>query len=131
MDAYLEDEFGASKWKATSEEMDEKDFRENIEKVMVEFEKQAIAGKIINVLDDSSEMKFALHPDLQSWAINKVVPFYMKYKIKKYAMVLPQEFISHLAYEQIAEESVNLPDKLPYRSKVFNDLEKAKAWLKE
>jgi len=78
-------------------------------------------------LDNALELNFAISPELQSWAIGLVVPKWLGVGVRKYAQIVPKDFIVNLSMEQIVDEG--LERGIPIETKFFDNEQDALVWF--
>lgn len=76
---------------------------------------------------------YPITPDEQVWMAHLLNPGWIATGVKKYAHVVPKEFIANLSVEQMFEEFDNMKLENQFEIKHFADdeVEKAKDWLFE
>ena len=110
------------KWLLTTANMSEAEFIEEIKK----------ASKTINSYKDckvlllSKDMRFAISPDIQLKANEILLPAYNSAKVKKLAILIPEELVTELSVEQTIEEK---EDEHNFKSNFFSEEEEARKWL--
>ncbi|AFM05259.1 hypothetical protein Fleli_2909 [Bernardetia litoralis DSM 6794] len=79
------------------------------------------------IISDDSQRKSVYSVDEQEWIANTIAAGVVHAKASKYAIVLPQDFISSISTEQTIDEVIDAPFELSY----FEDEKSAKKWLLE
>ncbi|UZR93756.1 STAS/SEC14 domain-containing protein [Chondrinema litorale] len=105
----------------TSEDMHESDYRSLIEKYCDYLD----AYQPANVLIDLNNSKFAIAVDTQEWVKTKIAPYYKKHQTRKIAIVVSDDFIAQLSYEQITREFESKELLIEF----FTDVDLATTWL--
>lgn len=113
-----------SRWD-NSDKMTEDDFRTE----MIEYRDFASKNKVQNYLVDNTAMYFAISPALQVWVNENVFPFTMHPEVRKFAMVMPEDFIAQIALEQTIEEGEKTIGAV--KTRYFDTLAKAQTWILE
>ena len=111
-----------SKWN-NSDQMTEDDFRSE----MIKYKDFALANKVQNYLVDNTEMYFAISPTLQIWVNENIFPFTMHPETRKFAIVMPEDFIAQISLEQTIEEGEKTIGTV--QTRYFDTLEKAQTWI--
>ncbi|MBT31246.1 MAG: hypothetical protein CMO01_16450 [Thalassobius sp.] len=78
-----------------------------------------------NILIDVNNSKFAIAVDMQEWVKQTISPYYKKYQTKKIAIVISDDFIAQLSYEQITREFESKELHIEF----FADVDTATTWL--
>ena len=107
-------------WKTTTENLTEKQFLTETQKVAEEVFK--LNPKYI--IGDYRDLKFAIAPNLQE-KINTELIVLLNNFLVKYAHISSNELISQLSTEQLFEENT----ERTYEDKFFETLETAKKWI--
>jgi hypothetical protein len=86
-------------------------------------------GKFTYLLDRCVDFIYPISPQEQIWMANLLNKSWIELGLKKYAHLIPDEFISHLFVEQTFEEffNMNLPHQYPMKD--FSSVEEALHWL--
>lgn len=79
------------------------------------------------LLVDDRNSKFTVPPDLQEWLGDVIFPRVTAAGLKKYAVIMHDDFIKRLATEQAVEEN----REAGLQHKLFSSKEEAEAWLFE
>lgn len=111
-----------SRWDK-SDQMTEDDFRSE----MIEYKNFAVAHKVRNYLVDNRAMYFAISPALQVWVNENIFPFTMHPEARKFAIVMPEDFIAQISLEQTIEEGEKTIGAV--KTRYFDSLEKAHSWI--
>ena len=108
-------------WTAETEQMEAKDLKELMLKLVSFFEKYPS----IKYYSYAVDFKFGVSVEMQTWIDEKVTPVAIKSGIKKIARIMSNDFISQLSLEQFSEEAkVSL-----IQNKFFDNIEEAENWL--
>ena len=105
----------------TPEDMKDKDYRTLISRYCRLLE----TYKPKRIIIEASNSKFTISLETQSWVINKVFPLYKKYQLTRLAVVMSDDFIAQLSYEQIISEMSMDDLVIDY----FVNMQAAKAWI--
>ncbi len=98
----------------------------NVEEYKIEFLNllSLFATRNINkLIADQKKLFFMVVPEVQEW-VNKNI--FVKMPPINLAVVLPEDIIAQLAVEQLLDEQES---KIVFKTKFFDDKEKAKAWI--
>ncbi len=106
-----------------SDQMAEDDFRSE----MIVYKDFAFTHKVQNYLVDNRIMYFAISPALQVWVNENIFPFTMHPQAKKFAIVMPEDFIAQIALEQTIEEGEKTIGAV--QTLYFDTLDKAQNWI--
>ena len=79
-----------------------------------------------NILVNAFNAQFAISVETQQWINELVFPLYKALKVEKMAIVMSENFIAQLSFEQAAEE-VGVPEM---QIEYFVSQEKALSWIK-
>ncbi len=109
-----------------SEDMTDDEYKEFVLILIEYFEKYN--PKYIN--DDDRERLYAVTPDIQQWALSKVVPAMNKIKLQKYVRILPDDFIGKLSSEQV-DTLVKTKFSTVFENKFLDDYDAAIKWVNE
>lgn len=78
-----------------------------------------------NIVIDALNARYAISVELQKWINARIYPVYEKLKVRKMAIIMSEDFIAQLSFEQVAEE-IELPN---FEITYFVSKEKAMAWI--
>ncbi len=110
-------------WKPASEDMDDKYFQ-TINLTYVELaQKHTLQGLCIDI----QHFTYTIHPDIQEWVANEILPQLINLGIKRIAFNVSQDMIAQLSVEQTMEENTEIPLQVFY----FSEISEAEAWLKK
>lgn len=87
-------------WQENSQEMEDDDFKAEIEQWCQLVEKHKPKGCMVNSL----QFRFTISPDLQDWYNENITPHKFKAGLQKMAFIVPEELLSELSIEQIFDE---------------------------
>lgn len=119
---YQEDRFTELIWHATSENMDDEQYKEDI----YNFVESVINLDRIGGITDKRDCRFSVHPELQERVnINALTPFLEKGQ-NKLAIVEGTDLITNLASQQIMEEETGSK----FQTRYFDDIEAARNWMR-
>ena len=105
----------------TKGDMREDDYK-NLFLIYMEAVKQT---KPQHIVIDAINARYAISVELQRWINSKIYPVYEKLKVRKMAIVMSEDFIAQLSFEQVAEE-IELPG---FEIAYFVNIEKAMTWI--
>jgi 6-pyruvoyl-tetrahydropterin synthase len=87
----------------------------------------AVQGREVHsFLIDTREYNFPLTPEISQWIIENITPKLEQAGVKKFAYVLPKEFVSRIGVELLIDEAQK-ESKIIRR--FFEDYDQAKQWL--
>ena len=109
-----------AKWLATTKEMVQSKFQEEI----LNFIEIHNNLKSPNLLIDEQELLFTINPELQKW-VSQTVDQKRTIEIDKVAIILSADFIQQLAAEQMMKE----PEMSQFNALFFEDKSDARDWL--
>jgi len=121
IDYSKEKELILAQWSGNDEDLDE----ENLKSLILKFADFIKFYKPQLIVADEAERKIPYHIELQKWIANTTASAAISIGLKKFAIVLPIEFIAGLSTEQTVEE---LPT-IPFELKIFQNIEEAYSWL--
>lgn len=78
-------------------------------------------------LDNALELNYPVSPSLQTWSIELIVPKWIGIGVRKYAQVVPKDFIVNLSMEQVVDEGVAFG--IPIETKFFDNEQDALVWF--
>ncbi|TAD95285.1 MAG: hypothetical protein EAZ97_15755 [Bacteroidetes bacterium] len=110
-----------SKWLPASSEITENEIKEEIN-LVTDF---ILVHKPKYCLSDNSTQGFVFNIDIQNWVAATLAMAFIQVGLKKFALLMPVDFITGLALEQTVEEAGNLPFELQY----FKDEKDALTWM--
>ncbi|GAB4182980.1 MAG: hypothetical protein OHK0057_10240 [Thermoflexibacter sp.] len=110
-------------WLADSEKMSENDFKKEIEEEKKAFER----AKPKNILADTTQMGFAIAPDLQEWHNSIIFPVFQKISLQKLAILVSHDLFVQVSIEQLIDEDKS---NTGLKTKYFDSEESAINWLK-
>lgn len=108
-------------WNENSANITEQEFR-NIILKMIEFINKYIP---LYVLSNESKRNFHYNENTQKWVIDIMQITFVNANIKKYAIILPQDFVISISTKELIEEVSNTVTKVAY----FDTEEEAKQWF--
>ena len=111
------------KWKEAVLDLDEEKYKEGF----LEATRFLYKYKPEKVLHDSRSQVYPITPELQKWITENITPKYKEIGVKKIAYVMPEEFMSRLALEQLVLKL--LAFKHGIKRLFFDDYESALRWL--
>ncbi len=116
-----------SDWFEATENMTEDDFRDEVE-AWIRVSKEV---KPTFIYDSCSNFLYPINPEQQIWMAHTLNPAWIEAGVKKYAHILPLEFIANLSVEQLFDEFFNMNLKNQFEIKHFaeEDAEKTKQWF--
>lgn len=116
-----------SDWSPATFEMSREDFKIEIEAWLNVFKKE----KILYLFDRCSDFIYPIAPDEQIWMANLLNPEWIKLGLKKYAHLVPEEFIANLSVDQMFDEFFNMNLEGQYPINHFSDEQEQEAldWL--
>lgn len=106
-------------WSKNSSNMNEIDFKNNIELWCEQLEKYRLTKNIV----DSRNFEFTIVPNLQDWYNEEITPRCYKAGMRKMAFIVPKQLISELSIEQIFDDQTQI--QFRYFSNEIESLE----WL--
>ena len=110
-------------WKKESENMVDKDYRNEIEKQFA-----FIATKKVRfVLFETHDFYFTIEPDTQAWNNEIIVKHFHEAGVEKAAIVLAQNIFSEMSVQQTMEET----SQVNFVTRSFGTKEDAMAWFTE
>lgn len=116
-------------WFKETEYMTKEDFK-------IEMEAWLEASKKVNpkkIYDYCTNFIYPINPEEQVWMAHLLNPGWIQVGVKKYAHIVPEEFIANLSVEQMFEEfdKMNLDNQFEIRHFADNKSEEDKKWLFE
>ncbi len=111
-----------SRWEK-SNLMTESDFKSE----MIAYKDFAVANKVQNYLVDDRDMYFTISPALQIWVNENIFPFTMHPQARRFAIVMPEDFIAQIAIEQTIKEGEKTIGMV--QTCYFDTLDKAQTWI--
>jgi len=112
-----------NRWLPGTTDMDDDDYKEMAEKQVTELEKFHPKRWIVNI----AKLEYALAPDVQEWADNKMFPRIIKAGVKYMAFIMSPNIFSQISVEQLLEEkNVKTAD---FEIQHFGSEEDAYKWL--
>ena len=105
-------------WKSTTSTMTGDDFKAALEHLATHLREQAATGTLI----DLRTFGFASTPELDKWRRENIIPAYNAAGLKRFAYLLPQG---------ADYRPGGSGDTDQFLTDYFDDLERARAWLKE
>jgi hypothetical protein len=108
-------------WTEKTSDMTELEMKTEIEttaKLLVEY-------KPLYFLADDSKREYIYNVESQKWVANTLANACIMAGVKKFAIIMPLDFITELSTEQTAEEA----PELPFRLKFFKSEQEAMEWL--
>ncbi len=79
------------------------------------------------VIHDSSTQVYPITPDLQKWISEEISPRFEKAGVKRIAYVMPQDFLSKMALEQLIMKLLSIK---PGLKRIFvTDMDQAMKWI--
>lgn len=114
-------------WYRETEDMSPQDFKFEMEK-WLEVSKLCRPEKIY---DYCVNFVYTIDIAEQKWMAHLLNPGWADLGVKKYAHIVPEEFIANLSVEQMFEEftNMNLENQFEIRHFADNNTESAKKWL--
>lgn len=92
---------------------------------IIEIAKSLHEKRPLYVIHDHSNSKNLYLPELQQWLSKSFSDKITQTSIKKYASVFSSDIFAEIAIQQTISEIGNIP----FESKFFNDINKAKEWI--
>lgn len=126
-DRFYEESCGLIKstWKPSTEFMTESAYKQE----MLAAVEQARIYPSKYFLVYAQQFKYIISPELQLWTAEHIAFEIAKLGVKRFAYVVPDEYISGLSVEQTIEESNKWAVDNPYEFYYFSDEKKAIYWL--
>jgi len=121
IDYSKEKELLSAKWTGNDEDLDDATLKSLFLKFadFIKFYKPQL------IITDEVDRKIPYSIELQNWIANTTANAAISIGLKRFAIVLPKEFIAELSTEQTVEE---LPT-IPFELKFFQSIEEAYSWL--
>ncbi len=116
-----------SEWFVETKDMKDEEFKEAME-VWLKVSQQVRPEKIY---DYCCNFIYPITPENQIWMAHLLNPGWIGAGVKKYAHIVPEEFIANLSVDQMFEEFSLMRLDNQFEIKHFSDEEKAKSWLFE
>ncbi len=113
------------KWKPTILELDLESYKEGF----LEALKYLYEYKPKYVVQHSKEQVYPITGELQKWISNNITPKFIEAGVKKIAYVMPEDFVSKLALEQLVLKLLSITQGM--KRMFFDDLDTALKWLKK
>lgn len=110
-----------SSWHGENEDLN----TEEVKQFVVQLANIIKAYSPIFILANDYNRAFPFKVEIQNWIASTLASSAIEVGVKKYAIVMPQDFISQLSTEQTGDEAGQIPFELQY----FNDRETALTWL--
>jgi len=107
----------------TKADMREEDYRNLFLKYMEAVQQT----KPQNIIIDALNARYPISVELQHWINSMIFPVYEKLAIKKMAIIMSEDFIAQLSFEQVAEQ-IELPG---FEISYFVNINKALTWITE
>lgn len=104
----------------TTAEMTEEEYKQEMLKVV----ELCRIYKVHNLLADTRNFLFIITPEVQEWTDKYV--FATNIYLKKFALIVSEDFISQLALEQVIEDGASAS----FETRFFSDIGKAQEWIK-
>ena len=117
---FVEKKLLQKEWFATTENMNQEEFKAEVEKIAEVQEKH----KAVKFHDNTTLFAFPISPKLQTWVNEEIFPRFIKAGLQKYAIIVSQEMIAQLSIEQTMEET-----NAKFQVRYFDDPAKAHEWL--
>ncbi len=113
---------GLYRWKSENLEMKDNEYQSEMLRVLKEFSEL----KPVNVLADIRDSEFVVLPELQIWLNENVIAKIVEVSMKRLFLLLKDNLIQQLNYEQIIDE-----DKTKaFQTFYLNDEAKVFEWLR-
>ncbi len=106
--------------------LNQDDYKKIITEMLDNFSKK---DEIKAVLDNSKESDFGISPEVQDWVTQQYGKTFIPKGAKKYALVMPAEFISGLSYEQTVNEAEDKGLSKYIEIQMFTTIDEAEKWL--
>ena len=105
---------------------------EEYQKMILEMLNDIDQIKQINaILDDGRQSTLAMSVETQPWIVQEYAKFFIPRGLSKFALVLPEKFISELSYEQAIDEAQAMLAGFNIQIQAFKKVELAEKWLIE
>ncbi len=108
-------------WKEGTENMTEKELRDTVEMVI----EQILKHKPGYFSTDDRKRAYVYSLETQKWVAQRYAQACINVALKKFALILPTDFISQLSTEQTVDEAGSLPFDLRY----FDSTSEALQWF--
>ncbi len=106
-------------WFEASEDMEEVEYKEIIEKRVTFFERY----KPKNFLTDARHFRYIIKPSLQAWNYEHSLKLFSKLGGKKIAVLNSEDFVAQVSIEQTVEQDTQA------QTEYFDDINSALKWL--
>lgn len=106
--------------------LNQDDYQKIITEMLKHFSKK---DEIKAILDNSKESDFGISPEVQEWITEQYGKVFIPKGARKYALVMPAEFVSSLSYEQTVDEAQNKGLSEYISIKMFTTIDGAEKWL--
>ncbi|GAB4404709.1 MAG: hypothetical protein OHK0053_30290 [Microscillaceae bacterium] len=111
-------------YKAESEWLEDDSFK----KLMGDIQELAVQYQPSCYLVNTLNFRFVMAPDVQEWMTQMYVPRLISAGIKKYALIVPQAFITQLSIEQVVEDAQEVHQDI-FKIQYFSSENDAREWL--
>lgn len=104
----------------STNDMTEAEYKEEMRQVV----HLCVSNKISKLLADTRNFFFVITPEIQEWTDTNV--FAENIYLRKFALIVSEDFIAQLALEQVIEDGASAP----FITRFFSDVAVAEEWLK-
>ncbi len=111
------------KWKDTIMDLDEESYKEGF----LDSTKFLYQYEPLRVIHDSRTHVYPITPELQKWITENITPKYREVGIKRVAYVMPHEFLTRLALEQLVLKLLAFKEGI--KRMFFDDYDNALRWV--
>ncbi len=77
------------------------------------------------MLDITTNFRFTIVPDVQTWVDKEVFPRFLAVGLKRYALIMSTQIVSQISIEQTMEEGAGNE----FQTRYFDDEIEARKWL--
>ncbi len=113
------------RWKETVLELNEEEYK----KYFLDALKYLDEYKPKKVIQDSRIQVYPITEELQKWIMENITPKFIKAGVEKIAYVMPEDFISKLALEQLVLKLISSRQEI--KRLYFSDFDQAIKWAEE
>ncbi len=113
------------RWKETILDLNEEEYKEGFLEALKYLEEY----RPVHVIHDSRTQVYPITPELQKWIMNEITPRFKAVGVKKIAYVMPKDFLSKLALEQLVLKLISF--KQGIKRMYFDDFDAAVEWMKK